>query len=249
MSTILMPGEPEIDIEPQARMLTIAANLLPPELIEARQSRTLRRLVVTGLAGFVGVLAVAYGVAAVTTSVARSNLEDSQSQAQTLTQQQRDFDDVVRVQAESAAIRGQLATLLANDMQWAPFLTSLQVAAPRGVRVTTVTGALVPPPAAPAPDPAATDAAARAGTVAAPPPKSAALKVIGKLTISGNGTTKADVAAYIDALGKVPGVANPILGSATLLEGAYGFTILLDITNAVLDGRFTPKTTTKPGQK
>jgi hypothetical protein len=44
------------------------------------------------------------------------------------------------------------------------------------------------------------------------------------------------VAAYVDALGKIKGLGNPLLGDMTRQEGLLRFTVRLDLTSAGLGG-------------
>ncbi|MBV9592534.1 MAG: hypothetical protein JO147_01860, partial [Actinobacteria bacterium] len=51
-----------------------------------------------------------------------------------------------------------------------------------------------------------------------------------------------------DALAKVPGVADAYLTGAQAQTGnVYQFNVQLQITSAVLGGKYTPKPTTKAG--
>jgi Tfp pilus assembly protein PilN len=200
--------------ERSLRVPDIAADLLPIEVFEARRGRQVRRIV------FTLVLGGWYAVATYQTGVAREALESAQDDAQRLTRQQRTFADLVTAQTESTAITDQLTELLKDDLQWSKLLSSLQDAAPSGVRITGVTGAL------------------SASTSAAPNPGTPA-NAIGTLNLTGAAGTKALIAAYVDALGKVAGVANPLLGDVTAQSGTLNFTIRMDITKVALGGRYT----------
>jgi Tfp pilus assembly protein PilN len=218
LAPLAMPDEHSL------RVPDIAADLLPVEVFEARRGRQVRRFVLGALAVFTLLLGGWYAVATYQTVVARNALEGAQDDAQRLTLRQRAYADLVTAQAESTAINSQLAALMADDLQWAKLLSSLQDAAPSGVRLTGVTGALS----------TGTAAGTSTGTPA---------NAIGSLNLTGTAGTKALVAAYVDALGKVAGVANPLLGDITTQGTTLNFTIRMDIMKAALGGRYTKPST------
>lgn len=233
MATTLRPPERAASAERAPRPLPIAANLLPVEIVESRRGRKVKRIVLCALVGFVALLAAWYALASYQTSTARSSLRGVQDDAQRLVAQQHAFDEVVGIQAESRAISTALSFLLANDLQWSRLLSSLQKAAPKDVRLTSVSGALR----------SSTTTSSGAGgngssAAAAQLPGTSGEESIGTLTITGSGNSKATVAAYVDALGKVPGLGNPLLGDATLQNGALQFTVRVDITASALGGRY-----------
>jgi Tfp pilus assembly protein PilN len=219
LAQLAMPDEHSL------RVPDIAADLLPVEVFEARRERQVRRFVLSALAVFTLLLGGWYAVATYQTAAARDALEGAQDDAQRLTRQQRAYADLVTAQTESIAISNQLTALLADDLQWAKLLSSLQDAAPSGVRLTGVTGALA------------------TGTATGTPSPVTPVNAIGSLNLTGTAGTKALVAAYVDALGKVAGVANPLLGDITAQGTTLSFTVRMDITKAALGGRYTRPST------
>jgi hypothetical protein len=215
------PPESEEMAAPRVKMLTIAADLLPPEIIGARRTGRVKRIVLATLGAFVALMVAWYGSAYVRTETARTDLQRAEDEVSQLTRDQRKYDEVNLLKKQSEVINGQLAKLLAGDLQWAALIASIESAAPSGVTLTGVTGAIVDP------------AAARAGKATA--------GIAGAMTLNGEALGKPAVAAYVDALAKVPGLANPFLGSVTEEEGALKFTVRVEITNDALDGRFTPE--------
>ena len=141
--------------------------------------------------------------------------------AAALTRQQRGFNDLVEVQTEAKTINQQLSSLMAKDLQWSRLLQSLQAAAPSGVTITNITAALL------------SDAAISAK------PATLASDTVGTLTLGGVGPTKTVIAAYVDALARVTGVANALPGDVNQQQQAgLQFSIHMDITKAALGGRF-----------
>jgi Tfp pilus assembly protein PilN len=207
------------------RILPIAANLLPTEIVASRHGRRLRRAVIAALAGVVALLAAWYGLAVYQTGTARDGLATAQDTEQGLVRQQQSYTDLVETQARSKAIAAELASLMASDLRWSRLLSALQAAAPTGVSVTGVTGAL--------------DTNDSTGTAAKAVPGRSTTDVLGTLTVTGTAPTRAAVAAYVDALAKVRGLANPLVGSATLENNVVQYSVRLDITKPSLGGRFT----------
>jgi hypothetical protein len=232
MATTLKPPVPAAPAGRAPRVPPTAANLLPVEIIESRRLRKVRRLVLSALAVFALLLGAWFGQASYQTSQARQSLRAAESDVQRLTRQQGAFATVVAVQAESQAIRKQLAVLLANDLRWARLFSSLRKAAPAEVRLTAAYGSLAS---------GATGAASGGGSTAPQLPGATGDKPIGTFTVTGSGATKTAVAAYVDALGNLPGLANPFLGDANEQDGTVQFTVRLDITSAALGGRYTPR--------
>jgi Tfp pilus assembly protein PilN len=230
MTTTLTPSEPAATDELTLRILPIAANLLPVEIVAFRRGRKLRRRVLSGLAGFVVLLGAWYGLARYQTSTADANLTAAGDDAQVVLHQQRAFADVVTVQAQSKAITTQLSTLLAHDLPWSALLASLQDAAPPGVQVTGVSGALTPD---------TTAAAAGSRATANDLPNTSGEELVGRLVLTGTSTGQVAVAAYLDALAKTSGLGNPMLNGVLAQGAQLQFTIRLDITGAALGGRYT----------
>jgi Tfp pilus assembly protein PilN len=242
MATTLRPPERAASAERAPRPLLIAANLLPVEIVESRRGRKVKRIVLCALVGFVALLAAWYALASYQTSTARSSLRGVQDDAQRLVAQQHAFDEVVGIQAESRAISTALSFLLADDLQWSRLLSSLQKAAPKDVPLTSVSGALRSSTTTTTTTTTTTSSGASgsgSSAAAAQLPGTSGEESIGTLTITGSGNSKATVAAYVDALGKVPGLGNPLLGDATLQNGALQFTVRVDITASALGGRYT----------
>ena len=63
---------------------------------------------------------------------------------------------------------------------------------------------------------------------------------VGTISITGASPDKPSVAAFLDALAKVPGLVNPYLTSVTTLGTANQFTVQVGFTSALYQGRYTP---------
>jgi Tfp pilus assembly protein PilN len=242
MTTTLMPPDPAATTERALRILPIAANLLPAEIVALRRGRKVRRAVLAALSVFAVLLGGWYGLARHQTSVANSELSAAEDAGQSVLRQQRAFADVVSTQTESKAISTQLASLMAHDLRWSRLLSSVYTAMPRGVQVATVSGALTAPAAG-------TAAVADAGKTATGMPDPAGHKLVGTLTVNGTGPSQLAVADYLDALAKTLGLANVMLNGVAAQDDGLQFTIQLDVTSSALGGRFAATTIDGPGER
>jgi Tfp pilus assembly protein PilN len=220
--------------ERSLRIPTIAADLLPAEIVESRRTRKVRRLVLAFVAGVTVLLGVWYaGTVQQTTTVERER-DRAQETVTDLTRLQRDFNEVVNTQAEADSVNKQLTALMAGDLQWSRLLTSLHAVAPSGITLTGVIAALDGPDSTGAnTDPTLTGTTDRA---------------IGSLTVNGTGSSKPVIAAYVDALAKVSGVRNALLGEVTQQDKGLDFSVRLDITRSALGGRFAAASPSASGK-
>jgi hypothetical protein len=208
---------------PELRIPPISASLLPPEIVEARRTRKVRRAVLLGLAMIATLLAGWFALASLQAVVAVDSHEAAQRDVERLIAQQRAFSEVTQAQAQTRAIEAQLAVLLAGDVRWSRLLTAVRDAAPEGAQLTGVWATL------------------NTEGAAGPAPGTGATGTIGTLTVSGTAPAKPVIAAYVDALAAVTGVGNPILNTATVQEGAVDFRVQLDITDAALSADTAPE--------
>lgn len=230
MATALIPYVQIVPDERLMRIPAIRADLLPVEVAEARRARKVRTGVIAAVAAFTAVVVAWYGVASYQVDAAQTGRDKAQDDVRSLTRQQAGFTRLVATQAQIASLNAQLSGLFATDLQWATLLTSLADAAPAGVTLTSVSGAL---------DVAGTGGAANSATRL---PSTVSYVEVGTLQLAGNAPSKAAVAAYVDALARVPGVANALLGGVSQNGGVVTFAVGMVITKAALGGRFTPAT-------
>jgi Tfp pilus assembly protein PilN len=236
MATTLMPLDPATSPQRAMRVLPIAAHLLPDELMATRRGKRVRSWVIVIL----GIVAVLLGSWYAFVSLEVQNAEDELAgvalEQVVLQKKQTEFRQVTDVRAESAAIEGQLAKLLAEDLRWSTLLDTLRTTGTdSAIKITAVSGAL---------------SSSASGGGAAPTdrlPSTGTHRVIGTMTVTGDAPDKNSVARYVDALGKVNLFANAFLtNAAESAENKVQFTLSVDITDAALGGRFTPTTPPTP---
>ena len=235
MATTLMPLDPATSPQRAARVLPIAAHLLPDEVIAARRARKVRSWVLVVLGVVAVLLGSWYALVALQANNAEEELQGVTLEQTLLQRKQTEFKEVTDVRAETAAINGRLATLLAEDLRWSTLLDTLRTTgADSAIKITAVSGAL---------------SSSASGTGAAPSdrlPTTGGKKVVGTLTVTGEAPDKNSVARYVDALGNVALFANPYLTNAAEATGTVQFSLSLDITADALGGRFSPTTPPAP---
>lgn len=236
MTAVLTPVDTNTRADRNLRLLPIAANLLPPEVVDARRTRKVRRAVLAGLVAFVLVIAAWFALASYQTASANEELVVTQERVQTLQRQQNEYRDLVAVQSESTMIEKQLTAVMTRDVQWSALSTSLVTAAPAGVNLSAFNASL--------------SAEGSPVDMAGALPSQSKAMTIGTVAIGGDAPSKESIAAYMDVLATIPGLANLYLNQVQVQtdSGRYTFTVRVDVTDALYGGRFTPEKTDKAGK-
>ena len=244
MATTLV-HEPPAAAKPPAtdglRFVAIRANLLPDEIVSARQLEVVRKQVVLGLVLVVGLLIGWFGLSWWQTTLAHGDLDDAQHQAAALEQQQSAFAPLVAAQVEAAGIRTQLHTLMAADVPWKTVIGEVRSHAPGGVALNSIAASI-----------SAGNTTVGAGPAPVTPLSVNGTVVVGQITVTGRANTKNAVAAYADSLNRVHGLTGSLITSVTAQGDAVTFTLNVAVTTDALGGRFggpaTPAiTSTTPG--
>lgn len=227
--TVVRPDQPAAPLTPvenSRRIVPIFANLMPTEVVDTRRGRRARGLTLTGLILLVVAIAGVYAVTWMQTSSAQDELDDTQAQVAELKRQQNKFSEVVQIQTDSKLLEQQLTRLMASDLSWSAVLSDIRAAVPSGTDVTAVSVTLTPK------EENATN------TENAGLPSESKEKLIGTVGITGVAPSKPVIAAFLDALSKVDGLADPYITSITETENGRQFTMRLALNGKVLGGRF-----------
>jgi hypothetical protein len=223
-----------VDAAPEARPGVsmpgwgLAADLIPPEILTARRANAVRRLVLVALAGVLVLCAAASVLAFRHTAAASSALQAEQARSASLRGQQHRYTPVIQVQGSLGSVRAQLATLLADDVDFGALAAAVDGARPSGVRLSQVTAVLT--------------VTAAPGVAAAPSGlgslENSGRKHLGSLTITGTAGSMPQIAEYTDRLGRIRGsvAANPVSQQRT--AGGVQFTIELSLTDSLLTGHY-----------
>jgi Tfp pilus assembly protein PilN len=212
----------------EVRFVAIRANLMPDEVLSARQADVVRKQVVMGLIAVVVLLIGWYAMSWWQTRAANDSLAEVQRQGIALQSQQTQFTPLVHAQSEITNIRNQLQQLMVGDLSWKTMLTTLRAKAPAGVEFTSITGTVTAGAAA------TTTPGADGGLL-----NQTGSATVGQLTITGTAPDKRTVAAYADALSTVPGVTAPLIASVQAGARPVTFTITAVITSDALGGKYS----------
>ncbi|MHA3703644.1 hypothetical protein ACXR2U_15820 [Jatrophihabitans sp. YIM 134969] len=245
--TAIVPGRrPAVPVpdaaDPGGRVVAVRVNLLPGEILDARRGHRVRRAGVAVLALLAVVLGALVFVVRADVASTRSDLAAADSLTAHLRAQQGRYADVVALQDQVTEAVGRLNRLTAGDLDWAPLLTAVVAAAPRGVVVAQLQATTADPAAAGS----AGGAPGGGGTTAGPTPVP-----VGVLTLSGAAPGPGAVAAYVDALARVVGLDNVVATdvSAVTDGSAAGITGYTFGVTAVLSSVAALPTPTAPGGK
>jgi len=221
----LMPGQMALYIGRELPLLPIAADLLPQEVVNDRRDRKVRALMIVAVAAFTALLVGFYAITRYQTTLAEKDLAAAQAEVTSLTEKQKEFRALTQTKDASKKITDELKLLMANDLQWGPLLAAIQGLAPEDVFLKGITGAIN-----------ADGVAENKNNL----PKTYKEKQVGTIMLVGTSPDKAKIAALSEALGRVPGLGDPLVSEVSSVDRAFRFGIRVDITSAALGGRYTP---------
>ncbi|GIE29018.1 hypothetical protein Ait01nite_020630 [Actinoplanes italicus] len=223
-TTALMPVDPSVSPQQAARVLTIRADLMPPEIRDGRRSRKVRSLIVFVVLLVVAGLGAWYWQATLAKQTADDEYEQMfQSLTTTRAAQKTDeFRTLVEYQDGGETLGKELSAVLAKDLSWTNLINLIgDTAYDEKVAVTEINGGLAD---------IDSESAASTGT-------------IGSLDIAGAALDKRRVADFVNKLGTLEHVTNPFVTSVTWEKDKkiYSFSITVTVTDKALCGRFTAK--------
>lgn len=202
----------------------IAADLIPPELINSRQLSLLRKLIAGALVVLLLVCAGGYYLAKRQNSAASDTSATVAARTLQLQKESRQYGNVTRIEGTVAQVQGQVATLMTGDIDLVPLLKSLRTSLPAPMTINQESVTLTP----------ATLAAASAGTGL----DTSGLARIGTITVGGSGRALTDLATYVDRLKAVVGLVDVTPVSNTASKGGTQFSLTVGLTSAALSHRF-----------
>ncbi|WP_229071957.1 PilN domain-containing protein [Actinoplanes sp. DH11] len=217
MTTVLMPLDPSVSPQQAARVLSIRADLLPPEIRDGRRARRTRGLILVSLTLVLALLGSWYWVAIQDLNDARAENNDAFVQLTDVQRaQQRDPEVQTLIKSENgtALLTKELKAVLVSDLSWANLLDLIRDrAVGEKVTVREISASLDD------------DVAAGATSV-------------GTLTVTGRAANKKVVAGYVDALSTdIEDVSNPFVSSISNTDDGVSFSITVTITKEALCGR------------
>jgi len=225
MSTSLMPLDPAVSPQQVSRILPIRANLMPPEITAGRNARRTRVALIAAVVVVIALMASWSWYAVGQKTDAAADLASVTGQVDAAKAAQKQYLKLTDTLTATEALDTQLKGVLANDLPWAAMLDRLSAAAGGipGTALTSVTSTL-------GNDTTSAGTAAVSGTTE---------RTVASLSISGIAPDKKTIAKYVDAVGRLDGVANAFLTTASQDDANWSFTLTATITSKALCGRYT----------
>lgn len=205
----------------------IVTDLLPPEVISARRVRALRKVITMALLAILVLAGVGYGYGFWRAHGASAALSVEQHRTVELTEQQRKYADVVRIQGTIAGVNGQIGRLLADDVDVARLLDDVLGRLPKGASVLQLALAL-----------SVTNAQGVSGGTDMAVLDTSGHPHIGTVTLTGQAHSLSQVAAFVAGVGTVRGVVGAVPTSQQGDRNAVQFTVQLTLTDQVLSDHF-----------
>jgi len=207
----------------------IVANLIPPEVLQARRVRAVRKLVAYALGVVVLLACLGYGFAWYRSQQAADTLAAEQSRTSQLLAQQKRYADVTLLQGSVAGVRTELSQLLAGDVDVSALMASVLGQLPTGASVNQLAVTLT------AQGEQATAANLAAGSGAL---DTTGRPHIGLISITGQALRVSDVSTLVDRLSTLPGFLDPYPTSNTTNDKGTLFTVQFSINDRLLSHRY-----------
>ncbi len=207
-------------------------DLLPPEVVGRRAVRRVQRGTAVAAAAAAVCVAAVWLLGHSAAGSAQADLDAANGRVQALQAQQAEYAAAPQTIAQLQAARAAQTTVMAQDVAWYSYVDTLTRALPAGAWLVSVQTAL---------DTTAATAAAGATTTGATTAGTAAAG-IGSVTISAKSTSYDDVAAYLDALDRLPGVWGAYLTTSSSDDSqgtaVVSFSVTAVVTPDALSHRF-----------
>jgi hypothetical protein len=197
----------------------IAADLTPPELVEARRLKVLRKAIAAALLLVVVLCIAGYALAFLKHRSASHDLDAARDRSRELTLDQQKYSKVTQIQAMTTTVNSQLTSLAGKNVDVAMLFAHMRDALPNTMSLTAMN---------------ATISGAEAGTNTAPSLDTSGHAVVGTVTLSGSSQRLVDLANYVTALAALKGVVNVVPSSnSTATAGTAQWNITLQLTDVL----------------
>ncbi|HEX8082520.1 MAG TPA: hypothetical protein VF557_20090 [Jatrophihabitans sp.] len=211
----------------------IVANLIPPEVLQARRVKAVRKLVAYLLCVLVLLAGIGYGFAFYQSQQAAETLAAEQSRTSQLLIQQKRYADVTLLQTSVAGVRTELSQLLSSDVDASALITSVLKQLPAGATVSQLAVTMSPP----AGQQAKVNPASGTGSL-----DTSGRAHIGLMTVTGQALRVSDVSTLVDRLGALPGFIDPYPTANTTNDKGTLFTVQFTIDDRLFSHRYDVKT-------
>lgn len=208
----------------------VVADLTPPELIAARRLRVVRLLVLIAVAVVAAGCVGGYLLARQQAAAATVDLNAAQARSTMLQAQQRQYSSVTALQNAIGGVQGQVAALLADDVDFSALLGDIGAALPAGMTITQAQVTITP----------TNGVGGSTGTNAGGPGALDASDAthIGTVTLSGTGSTLDQLPVLVQRLGAIKGVFDPYPLTNVASDTGTTFSVQLTLTDARLSHAF-----------
>lgn len=204
----------------------IVANLIPPELLQARRVRALQKLVGFLLVLLLLLAGAGYGYAMYRSHQASQELSVEQNRTSQLLADQRKYRDVTEIQGSVLQVRSALAGLFQLDVDSSALIASLIKQLPAGAQVSQLAITIAAPtPSAP-------------NNIGASVLDTSGQTHIGTITISGEAQKVADVALFVERLDALPGLVIPYPATSAVNDTGVQFTVQMSVNDSLLSHRY-----------
>ena len=207
-------------------------NLLPPEILQSRRTAGVKRMLAIAVGATVAVCAAGVLWAQTSVNSAQDDLDAAQARAVQLRAQQAKYAQVPKVLGLIDGIAGAREQSMNRDVLWYGLLSDLAMTTPKGVKLDSLSVTFD-----------------QANVVAAQPdPLTPA--GLGSVDFTGKATHFPDVAAWLESVGSLHGLAGSTLQTATRGDdtngdastgGAVQFTSTIQVTSGALSHRYDRK--------
>jgi hypothetical protein len=202
----------------------IAVDLTPVEIVNTRKVRSLKKVIVAGLALVVLLCVGATFMALLAQADAQESYDAAQANTADLQARAAKYADITAMKTTIAQVEAQVSTLMANDVDFVNLMARIRIALPPGVTIDNEAVAL----------------AQQAPADAAAAPATPGTTVIGTVTLSGSGGAIKDLAPFVTTLIGLEGVVDVVPTSTSKTETGMEYTLTLNITDAIYTHRFDP---------
>ncbi len=219
---------PPYEVDAPTRLVRVCANLLPEDVLTARQVRSVRNRVGLGLIVLVVLLVLAYAYSWFQTNGLKGDVSSAQAQGVTLQSQMARYAPLQAAQAQTQQIESTLQQVMAGDLQWKALIDKFNASATNGVKIDSVSAVVSPP--------------GGVTTQAANPLSAPGSTIVGLVTITGTAPNSSAVGKFVSTLNVVRGLTDPVPASVTGAHGSYQFTLAVSLTSEALGGKYAVST-------
>lgn len=200
---------------------TPRVHLLPPEVVQHKKSRALRRRLIAGVVLVLVVAATAGALATLNLGAAQNSLLAEQTRASALLIEQQKYSLVLNTQADVDATVAAQRLATAQEIDWQTYLAAIEDTLPKKARITSIAAAIDAPFAATVPT-----------EIPLEGPRIATITV----TVL---SPQKSISDWLDDLRALPGYVDANPGSVTQDEdGKYIVVVVMHVNSDALSQRF-----------